>query len=277
MSLRINTNIAALNSHRQLSANDMSLNKSLERLSSGLRINGAADDAAGLAISQKMLGQVNGLDQASRNSQDGISLLQTAEGGLNETQNILQRMRELAVQGANDTLTTADRQNIADELNQLSSEIDRISNNTDFNTKKLLDGSLAAGGLTFQVGANASQTFNVTVATASAAALTVDGGNIEVSDAAAASQTIQNLDDAIAEVSRSRSQLGAYINRLQHTITNLGVQSENISAAKSRISDLDMAREVVSMSKNQILSQSATAMLAQANQSSQGVLSLLRG
>jgi len=276
MSLRINTNIAALNSHRQLTSNDVSLSKSLERLSSGLRINGAADDAAGLAISQKMLSQVNGLDQSSRNAQDGISLLQTAEGGLNETQNILQRMRELAVQAANDTLTTNDRTSIASELNQLSSEIDRISSNTDFNTKKLLDGSLSSGGLTFQIGASASQSLNITIATASAAALTVDGGNIDVDTAANASTTISNLDDAIAAVSTQRSSLGAYINRLQHTITNLSVQSENVNAAKSRISDLDMAKEVVNMSKNQILSQSATAMLAQANSTSQSVLGLLR-
>ena len=276
MALRINTNIAALNAHRQLTTNDSNLNKSLEKLSSGMRINNAADDAAGLAISQKMLGQVNGLNQAQRNAQDGISMLQTAEGGLSETQNILQRMRELAVQGANDTLTAADRQNIADELNQLSSEIDRISNNTDFNTQKLLNGGIATGGVTFQIGANSGQIINVTVGTASASALTVGSSSISVDSAANASTTITNLDNAIAHVSNERSKLGAYINRLQHTIANLGVQAENINAAKSRISDLDMAKEVVSMSKSQILSQSATSMLSQANQSSQGVLSLLR-
>ena len=276
MALRINTNISALNAHRVLTANDSMLNKSLEKLSSGMRINNASDDAAGLAISQKMLGQVNGLNQAVRNAQDGISMLQTAEGGLNETQNILQRMRELAVQGANDTLTTADRTNIQDELNQLSSEIDRISSNTDFNTTKLLNGGISTGGVTFQVGANSGQTINVTVGTASASALTVGSGSITVDSAANASTTITNLDNAIARVSNERSKLGAYINRLSHTITNLGVQSENINAAKSRIQDLDMAREVVNMSKSQILSQSATSMLSQANQSSQGVLSLLR-
>jgi flagellin len=276
MSLRINTNTAALNAHRQLTSNDEMLNKSLNRLASGLRINNAADDAAGLAISQKMQGQVAGLNQAGRNAQDGISLLQTAEGGLSETQNILQRMRELAVQGANDTLTAADRSNIQDELNALSSEIDRISNNTDFNTKKLLDGALATGGITFQVGANAGQTVNVTVATATSSALTVSGGSITVDSASNASTTISNIDGAIAAVSNSRSRLGAAINRLQHTITNLGVQAENIDAARSRIADLDMAKEVVHMSKSQILSQSSTSMLAQANSSSQSVLSLLR-
>jgi len=276
MALRINTNISAMNAHRQLTSNDAMLNKSLEKLSSGLRINSAADDAAGLAISQKMLGQVNGLNQANRNAQDGISMLQTAEGGLSETQNILQRMRELAVQGANDTLTSTDRQNIADELNQLSSEIDRISSNTDFNTLKLLNGSLATSGLTFQVGANAGQVINVTLSTATASALTVGASQISVDSAANASTTISNIDGALARVSQNRSSLGAYINRLQHTIANLGVQAESINAAKSRIQDLDMAKEVVAMSKSQILSQSATAMLSQANQSSQGVLSLLR-
>jgi flagellin len=275
MSLRINTNTAAMNAHRQLTINDEGLNKSLNRLASGLRINGAADDAAGLAISQKMQGQVAGLNQASRNAQDGISMLQTAEGGLSETQNILQRMRELAVQGANDTLTTADRANISDELNALSSEIDRIASNTEYNTKSLLSGGLASG-VTFQVGANAGQTVNVTVGTATASALTVGSTSISVDSAANASTTIGNIDSAIAAVSNSRSKLGASINRLQHTITNLGVQAENIDAARSRVADLDMAKEVVNLSKSQILSQSSTAMLAQANSSSQSVLGLLR-
>ncbi|MNY09396.1 Flagellin [compost metagenome] len=275
MALRINTNVAALNAHRVLGANDNMLNKSLERLSSGLRINGAADDAAGLAISQKMMAQTNGLDQAQKNAQDGISLIQTAEGALNETQAILQRMRELAVQGANDTLTASDRANIKDELDQLSSEINRIANNTEFNTKKLLDGSsVATNGLTFQVGANAGQVLNFTIGAATAGSL--DVANVSVSDAAASSTSIASLDAAIRDVSNSRSKLGALINRLQHTITNLGVQSENLNAANSRIKDLDMAREVVNMSKAQILSQSSTAMLSQANQSSQGVLGLLR-
>jgi flagellin len=278
MALRINTNLAALNSHRQLSSNDAMLNKSLEKLSSGLRINTAADDAAGLAISQKMLGQVQGLDQAQRNAQDAISMMQTAEGGLNETQNILQRMRELAVQGANDTLTTADRDSIKSELEQLSSEIDRIARGTEFNTIKLLSGgTISSSGLTFQVGANAGQVVNLTLSTADATTLTVGAGALSVDTAANASTTISNIDKALAAISTSRGKVGAYINRLQHTIANLGVQSENISAAKSRIMDLDMAKEVVHMSKAQILSQSATSMLAQANQSSQGVLSLLRG
>jgi flagellin len=277
MSLRINTNIAALDAHRQLQNNDDMLNKSLQRLSSGLRINSAADDAAGLAITERMKAQVNGLDQAQRNAQDGISMLQTAEGALSTSQTILQRMRQLAVEAANDTLTTADRSNLAVEMNQLSSELDRIANNTDFNTKKLLDGSLATGGLTFQIGATAGQIINLTIATASSTALTVSSGNIDVSSAGSASTTITNIDSALNIVSTQRAQLGAYMSRLQNTISNLGIQSENVSSARSRVADLDMAAEVVSMSKSQILTQSATAMLSQANQSSQGVLSLLRG
>jgi len=276
MSLRINTNVAALNAHRQLTMNDDALSKSLQRLSSGLRINGAADDAAGLAISQKMEGQTRGLDQASRNAQDGVSLLQTAEGALSTTQSVLQRMRQLAVQAANDTLTTADRSNISTEMGQLSSELDRIANATDFNTKKLLDGSQSTGGLTFQIGANAGQTINVTIATATSTALTLQTGNIDVSSSGSASTTITNIDSALTVISTQRASLGATMNRLQNTIQNLGIQSENISAANSRIRDLDMAREVVNMSKAQILSQSATAMLDQANSSSQGVLGLLR-
>ena len=276
MSLRINTNVAALDAHRQLQANNDALSKSIERLSSGLRINSAADDAAGLAISQKMQSQINGLNQAQSNAQDGISLLQTAEGALGNTQGILQRMRELAVQAANDTLTASDRANISTEMGQLSSEIDRISSQTNFNTKNLLDGSVATNGLTFQIGANAGQTINVTIATASASALTVDATNIAVDNAADASTTISNIDAAIGAVSTSRANLGAYINRLNDTISNLSIQSENVSAANSQITDLDMASEVVNMSKAQILTQSATAMLSQANQSSQGVLSLLR-
>jgi len=276
MSLRINTNVAALNAHRQLSMNDDNLSKSLQRLSSGLRINSAADDAAGLAISQKMEAQTRGLNQAQRNAQDGISVLQTAEGALSTTQSVLQRMRELAVQAANDTLTTADRSNISTEMGQLSSELDRIATATDFNTKKLLDGTQAVGGLTFQIGANSGQTLNVTIGTATSTALTLQTGNIDVSSSGSASTTITNIDSALTVISTQRASLGASMNRLQNVTANLGIQSENISAANSRVRDLDMAAEVVNMSKNQILTQSAQAMLSQANQSSQGVLSLLR-
>jgi len=277
VSLRINTNIAAMNAHRQLSMNDDALSTSLQRLSSGMRINSAKDDAAGLAISQRMLAQIQGTDQAQRNAQDAISLLQTAEGALSTTQGVLQRMRQLAVQAANDTLTTSDRSNLAVEMGQLSSELDRIAGATDFNTKKLLDGSLATSGLTFQIGASAGQVMNLTLATATSTALTVNSGNIDISSSGSASTTIVNIDSALTQVSTQRASMGAVMSRLQNTISNLGIASENISAAKSRVADLDMAQEVVNMSKNQILTQSAQAMLSQANQSSQGVLSLLRG
>ncbi|MBM3270743.1 MAG: flagellin [Candidatus Sericytochromatia bacterium] len=277
MGLRINTNITAMNAHRLLGINDNALSKSLQKLSSGLRINGAQDDAAGLAISEKFKSQVIGLNQAVANSQDAVNLLQTAEGGLNETEVILQRMRELAVQGANDTLTVSDRNNITDELQALSKEIDRIAKTTQFNTKVLLDGGTAStAGFTFQVGANSNQFMNVQIETANAVALGVFFSNISVDNAANASQTISNLDDAIAKVSAMRSKLGANINRLEHTISNLNVQAENMSASNSRIRDLDMAKEASALTRNQILAQSSQAMLAQANQGPQSVLQLLR-
>lgn len=277
MGLRINTNVAAMNAHRHLTANDNNLGKSLEKLSSGLRINRASDDAAGLAISEKMRSQIGGLNMAAKNALDSVSLLQTAEGAMQETTVILQRMRELAVQAANDTMTTGDRLNLQAEISQLSAEVDRIANTTEFNTKNLLNGNLAIGGLTFQIGANAGQVINVTIATVTAAALTVGSGQVDISTANLASGTIATLDIAINQVTTQRANLGAVINRLEHTISNLNVQSENLSAAESRIRDLDMAKEVANMSKVQILQQSSTAMLAQANQSSQAVLSLLRG
>jgi len=277
MSLRINTNIAAMEAHRQLSMNDDALSTSLQRLSSGMRINSAKDDAAGLAITQRMLAQIQGTDQAQRNAQDAISILQTAEGALSTTQAVLQRMRQLAVEAANDTLTTSDRSTLATEMSQLSSELDRIATSTNFNTKQLLDGSQAVSGLTFQIGANAGQVMNITIATATSTALTLQTGNIDVSSTGSASTTIVNIDSALTVISTQRANMGAVMSRLQNTISNLGIASENISAAKSRVADLDMASEVVNMSRNQILTQSAQAMLSQANQSSQGVLSLLHG
>lgn len=273
MEMRINHNIAALNTYRQLTAGTNAASKNMEKLSSGLRINRAGDDAAGLAISEKMRGQIRGLDMAAKNSQDAISLIQTAEGALNETHAILQRMRELAVQGGNDTNTTTDRNNIQDELNQLISEIDRISNTTQFNTKNLLDGSLTA---TFQVGANNGQIITLNIATMNSTALTVDAANISVADNSLASTSIQNIDNAINAVSQERSKLGALQNRLEHTINNLSTSSENLTAAESRIRDVDMAKEMMEFTKNNILSQAAQAMLAQANQQPQGVLQLLR-
>jgi len=269
----INHNIAALNTHRQLSVATGAQGKSMEKLASGLRINRAGDDAAGLAISEKMRGQVRGLDQASRNSQDGISLIQTAEGALNETHSILQRMRELAVQGGNDTNTAEDRTQIQTELNQLMSEIDRIATDTQFNTKNLLGGTFAA---TLQVGANSSQVIGFSVSDMSTTGLTLTAALISVGDNGTAGSAIDTIDAAITAVSTQRANLGALQNRLEHTINNLNTSSENLTAAESRIRDVDMAKEIMEQTKNSILGQAAQAMLAQANQQPQGVLQLLR-
>ncbi|MEK8131740.1 flagellin [Paenibacillus filicis] len=379
--MRINHNIAAVNTHRQLNAAAGAQSKSMEKLSSGLRINRAGDDAAGLAISEKMRGQIRGLDMASKNSQDGISLIQTAEGALNETHSILQRMRELAVQSANDTNTDTDRNELQKEVDQLIQEIDRIANTTEFNTKKLLNGNLSgvntaaqsttfnevsdnaifksiavgangtilsdatynvkitganstantfkvtytkqdgtvaslsvgkAGGaitignsaiqlgglkttdigkeatftqrkevtdntdtsLTYQIGANSSQTMKVSIEDMSSTALKVS--DIKVTSASASEASISAVNKAIEDVSAQRAKLGAFQNRLEHTINNLGASSENLTAAESRVRDVDMAKEMMESTKNGILSQAAQAMLAQANQQPQGVLQLLR-
>jgi flagellin len=291
--MRINHNIAALNTYRQLSTANTGQAKSMEKLSSGLRINRAGDDAAGLAISEKMRAQVKGLDQASRNSQDAISLIQTAEGGLNETHSILQRMRELAVQSSNDTNTADDRTAIQNEVDELAKEITRISSQTEFNTKTLLDGQGAAS-LDFQIGANKDQQLNLTIAamdadslgvagasstnaaaTSSVAAVTVSGIDVSTS-AATATSAIAVIDNAIQLVSDERAKLGANQNRLEHTINNLNTSSENLTAAESRVRDVDMAKEMMEQTKNGILAQAAQAMLAQANQQPQGVLQLLR-
>jgi flagellin len=396
--MRINHNIAALNTHRQLNSASGAQSKSMEKLSSGLRINRAGDDAAGLAISEKMRAQVRGLDQASRNAQDGISMIQTAEGALNETHDILQRMRELSVQASTDTNNTDDREAIGEELLQLKGEVDRISKTTAFNGKKLLNGDLSAtqtagtatvgtvlstaGGsasiskidvsgaqgsttytfsdagagkitltrgtdsvaqtitgeatigadgtttlnfnelgisveltgasaksnaniadelkaLTIITGANASASFaigsngtndeklDVSFSKMDSSTLGSGGAN-KISDkvSGAASAIVRDkikadaltsvLDDAIKQVSKQRSTLGAAQNRLEHTINNLGTSSENLTAAESRVRDVDMAKEMMNQTKNSILSQAAQAMLAQANQQPQGVLQLLR-
>jgi len=270
--MRINHNIAALNTHRQLNSATNAQSKSMEKLSSGLRINKAGDDAAGLAISEKMRGQIRGLDMASKNAQDGISLIQTAEGALNETHSILQRMRELAVQGANDTNVTADRDAIQDELNQLMSEIDRIADTTEFNTQNLLKGSFSG---TFQIGANDGQNINLGISDMSTSGLSLTTASVSVGSHSAASTSIKSLDTAIEAVSKQRSKLGAVQNRLDHTINNLGTASENLTAAESRIRDVDMAKEMMEQTKSSILSQASQAMLAQANQQPQGVLQLL--
>lgn len=388
----INHNIAALNTYNRLSANNTQTSKSLEKLSSGLRINRAGDDAAGLAISEKMRGQIRGLDQAQRNAQDSISLIQTAEGALTETHSILQRMRELAVQASNDTNTTSDRDEIQKEINQLTDEIDRIANTTEFNTQKLLEGSKqglrdeikgkitlqlntqaatvtvdlsavadtsaltvtgtivitrtktgsvtsssnytigdpngvgvsnanitgaalsalsvgtatlkvtgledlevgesitisfrkyeaaetdASKSLSMQIGANSGQNILVGINSMKAVDIGVRNGSdaLDVSSSQNATAAITSINNAIELVSAERSKLGATQNRLEHTISNLGASSENLSAAESRIRDVDMAKEMMNFQKNNILSQAAQAMLAQANQQPQGVLQLLR-
>ena len=286
--MRINHNISALNTYRQLSVNNTAGGKSLEKLSSGYRINRAGDDAAGLAISEKMRGQIRGLNQAERNAQDAISLIQTAEGALNETHSILQRMRELAVQAANDTYTQkdtvnnvdGDRDEIQKEIEQLTFEIERIAKDTQFNTMNLIDGSFEG---TFQVGANENQTVTLSIGSMNAQALglgTVSGntisGGISLASQVSASAAITTIDKAIQKVSSERSKLGAMQNRLEHTINNLNTTAENLTASESRIRDVDMAKEMMEFTKNSILQQAATAMLAQANQQPQGVLQLLQ-
>ncbi|UAL51999.1 flagellin Hag [Bacillus sp. CMF21] len=285
--MRINHNIAALNTYRQLNSASGAQSKSMEKLSSGMRINRAGDDAAGLSISEKMRGQIRGLDQASRNAQDGISLIQTAEGALNETHSMLQRMRELAVQGSNDTNTTEDRTAIQDEANQLAKDINRIAKDTQFNGQDLLTGKGGPGGtgaFTFQVGANEDQQITLTVADMTGGTgLSIATGDDEAataidisSTAAVATAAITTINDAIKTVSAERSNLGSYQNRLDYAINNLNTSSENLTAAESRVRDVDMAKEMMNQTKNSILSQAAQAMLAQSNQMPQGVLQLLR-
>lgn len=274
--MRINNNLMAMNAHRQLTINNTAQGKSLEKLSSGFRINRAGDDAAGLSISEKMRAQIRGLNQASRNAQDGISLIQTAEGALNETHAILQRMRELAVQSANDTNVDVDRNALNEEITQLKAEINRIGNNTQFNDKNIL---AADNSVVLQVGSNAGQTITVQIAGALNNALgedNVDVSGVSVSTRTAASSAIAKVNSAIISVSKSRSKLGAYQNRLEHTIKNLDNAAENLQASESRIRDVDMAKEMMNFTKQNILNQAATAMLAQANQAPQGVLQLLR-
>ncbi|MCA0150554.1 flagellin Hag [Rossellomorea vietnamensis] len=274
--MRINHNIAALNTYNKLNSASNAQGKSMEKLSSGLRINRAGDDAAGLAISEKMRGQVRGLDQASRNAQDGISMIQTAEGGLNETHAILQRMRELAVQSSSDTNTAEDRAQIQKENADLIEEIDRIATTTEFNTQKLLDATGGTTGtFTLQIGANTTQTLDITFADMQSAALGVDAVDLGT-DSATSTAAVATIDAAIKLVSDERSQMGAKQNRLEHTINNLNTSSENLTAAESRIRDVDMAKEMMDQTKNSILAQASQAMLAQANQQPQGVLQLLR-
>ena len=270
----IQHNMAAANTNRQLGITGGNLAKSTEKLSSGYKINRAGDNAAGLTISEKMRGQIRGLNQASTNAQDGISLIQTAEGALNETQSILQRMRELTVQAANDTNVTADRQAIQAELKALTSEVDRIATQTEFNTMTLLDGTFSSKNL--QVGANSSQNIIFSVKNMGASAIGVNHVASGVGTYGSATHNIKVVQSALDQVSTQRSALGALQNRLEHTIANADNTAENLQAAESRIRDIDMAEEMVKYSKDTILQQAAQSMLAQANQSTQGVLALLQ-
>ncbi|AEM73713.1 flagellin [Caldicellulosiruptor acetigenus] len=274
--MRINNNIMAMNTYRQMGVNNSQLAKSVEKLSSGLRINRAGDDAAGLSISEKMRAQIRGLQQASRNAQDGISLIQTAEGALNEIHSILQRMRELAVQAANDTNVTVDRGALNDEFKQLISEIKRIAENTQFNEQDILKADFTAN---IQVGANKDQVITLSWKGFQTNALGEDGTDISnesISTYTGAQKAIETINNAIISVSKSRSKMGALQNRLEHTIANLDNAAENLQAAESRIRDVDMAKEMMNFTKYNILNQAATAMLAQANQLPQAVLQLLR-
>jgi flagellin len=341
----INHNIGAMNTSRQLGISNNFAARSMEKLSSGFRINKAGDDAAGLSISEKMRAQIRGLNQASRNAQDGISLVQTAEGALNETHSILQRMRELAVQAGNDTMTTVDRISLQEEMDQLASEITRIANTTEFNTKNLMSGKFgtvklvstvsatgtamsgklnvtvtmadgstsvttasgttvtnatkvnqtqsdSTSSLVFQIGANTNQVIRVNINAMTATSLgvvatTANGAagtagrngatvqGISISSQTNAAKAISIINNAINLVSKERSKLGAVQNRLEHTIANLDTAAENLQASESRIRDVDMAKEIMELSKQNILSQAGNAMLAQANQKPQSVLQLL--
>jgi flagellin len=259
MALRIQNNVEAFNAHRNLTATSSKAAKAMEKLASGYRINRAADDAAGLAISEKMRAQISGLGQAQRNAQDGISLVQTAEGALTEVHSMLNRVRELKVQYDNGTLSTSDKTAISEEVGKLTAEITAISTETKFNGNSLLGGATFG----FVVGADGE-----TIATDAVTLTTATGVTM--------SSTLGQIDTAIDDVSSARAKLGAVQNRLEHRLANLATYQENLVAAESRIRDVDMAQEMVNFSKLQILQQAGTAMLAQANQSSQGVLSLLR-
>jgi flagellin len=280
MGLRINQNIAALNAHRNLSITDNQMSKSLEKLSSGFRINRAADDAAGLAISEGLRSQVGGLKVAVRNAQDGVSVVQTAEGALTEVHSILQRVRDLTVQaGNNGVVDDTARTYISKEIEELGAALTDIAERTDFNGTKLLNGTAGASGtLTFQTGANGGETVDVDLEdiTAVADAVKAVASGMAASGAYDADTDLGDLDTQIQTVSEARATLGASQNRLESTINSLNVSIENLSASESRVRDADMAQEMVGFTRAQILSQAGTAMLAQANQASQGVLSLLR-
>jgi len=285
MALRIQNNVEAFNAHRQLQGTASKAAKAMEKLSSGYRINRAADDAAGLAISEKMRSQIGGLDQAQRNAQDGVSLVQTGEGALNEVHSMLQRIRDLKVQYSNGTLDTDDKTAISAEVQQLGTEISDITKNTEFNGIKLLS---AGGNVKLQVGAASADTITLTATEMSGAVGTAGTGGLKeitdigsattvaLADTAFGSMKIEDIDAAIQNVSTARSTFGAVQNRLEHRLNNLSTYQENLVASESRIRDVDMASEMVNFTKLNILQQAGTSMLAQANQAPQNVLSLLR-
>ena len=273
MGMVVRTNVMGINANRQLNMNNSAVGKSLEKLSSGFKINRAADDASGLAISEKMKAQIKGLEQASANAQDAISLVQTAEGATTEIHNMLNRMVELATKSANGTYDTdVDRAAIQAEVNSLLEEVDRITDSTNFNGTTLLDGSMTQ--LVLQIGAEQSDKITVAVSALDAAGLSIDG--LDVESVSAANAAIQTVKDAINIVSTQRANLGAIQNRLEYTVNNLDTTAENMTAANSRIRDTDMAKEMMNYTKMNVLTQAAQAMLAQANQQPQSVLQLLQ-
>jgi flagellin len=284
MGLRIQNNVEAFNAHRQLTGTASKAAKAMEKLASGYRVNRAADDAAGLAISEKMRGQIGGLAQAQRNAQDAISLVQTGEGALNEVHSMLQRIRDLKVQYSNGTLEGTDRQSISAEVQQLGKEISDITTKTEFNGIKLL----TSGDVVFQVGAESADTITLTKTDMAAAIGSAGTGglsgitdigaatSVAAADTAFSALTLDTIDEAIKNVSNARSTFGAVQNRLEHRLNNLSTYQENLVASESRIRDVDMASEMVNFTKLGILQQAGTSMLAQANQSPQNVLSLLR-
>ena len=274
MAMVVQHNLRAMNSNRMLNVNTQSQVKSAEKLSSGYRINRAADDAAGLAISEKMRRQMRGLTQASTNAQDGISMVQTAEGALNEVHDMLQRLNELSVKAENGTLTTTDRSYVDAEVQQLISEIDRVADTTTFNEMNLLNGDLSTNGCKLQVGAEVNQTITFTIGKMNSTGLSINA--CKATDAAAADDLNTKVKTAITTLSTQRANLGAIQNRLEHTINNLDNVVENTTAAESRIRDTDMATEMVKYSNTNILAQAGQAMLAQSNQANQGVMSLLQ-
>jgi len=285
--MRINHNPGALNTYSRLTQANINQSKSLEKLSSGLKINKAGDNAKGLAISEKMRAQIKKLEQSSRNAQEAITVTQVADGALNETHAALQRMRELAVQAGNDTNTGVDREAIQQELDQLAGEVNQIAENTNFNTKKLLDGTFSQ---TAQIKSDSKESLSLAIDDMRAHALGLTGDEtvikadadvsseyaLDVSNPAGAARSVAKIDEAIKAVSEQRSKIGAYTNRLEHTIANLDTASENLTNAESRIRNVDMAKDIMEYTKTNILNQAATAMLAQANQQPQGVLQLLR-